>query len=82
MEIDDLFAWDFDNDLTEGCEIQCPQCEVWISHYEWLESEVGCEDCGSHPTMLCPECDAWFDHVWGPEFKVRTLLDKAYSKGV
>ena len=72
MKIDELLTWEFDQPPTEGCAIQCPECGKWTNHIYWIESEVGCEDCGSHAAMKCPHCDEEFDHVGQNEpFKVR-----------
>lgn len=76
MEIEDLWCWKFDPEPTEGCEIQCPKCEKWTNHKEWVESEVGCEDCGSHTAMECPHCNELFDHIWQHEpFKIKSNVN-------
>lgn len=71
MNIKDLKPWDMKPQPTEGCEIKCPECRKWSKHTEWIESEVDCEDCGSHSAIRCPKCDEDFDHVWSKEFMVR-----------
>ncbi|GAF83898.1 unnamed protein product [marine sediment metagenome] len=70
MNIEDLSLWEFNEDPYVGCRIQCPECEKWTHHVMWSESEVGCEDCGSHTALKCPACDERFGHVKGPIFKV------------
>lgn len=32
--------------------------------HEWADSEVGCEDCGSHSAVRCENCDAILDLVY------------------
>ena len=71
MEIKDLHWWDMKPEPTEGCEIKCPECNEWTKYTEWTETEVGCEDCGSHAAIRCPKCDEDFDHVGSREFEVR-----------
>jgi len=41
---------------------RCPDCEEFSKG--WVESEVGCEDCGSHPGMTCPVCDWRVDLIY------------------
>jgi hypothetical protein len=41
-------------------KIQCPECKAISDEEEWRESEVSCEDCGSHPSRVCPKC---FEHI-------------------
>ncbi|KQO91643.1 protein of unknown function [Methylorubrum extorquens] len=42
----------------------CPGCEQWSPVGLWKESEVGCEDCGSHSAMRCPLCEADHDEIY------------------
>lgn len=44
--------------------IKCPECGEVTNEKEWTESEVGCEDCGSHSAMQCPECGHRIDMVF------------------
>jgi len=30
---------------------------------EWIESEMICDDCGSHPAFQCPVCDERYDAI-------------------
>jgi uncharacterized protein (DUF983 family) len=63
MNIEDLnFLWEFNKPIYEGCEIECPECKEYSLHTDWIETEVGCEDCGSHSAIQCPKCDEPFDH--------------------
>ena len=71
MDIEDLKFWKFDKIPFEGCEIKCPECGEWSKHSHWIESEIDCEDCGTHSAMECPVCHERFDHVWRPTFKVK-----------
>ena len=43
----------------------CPECREATPSFQWEETEVNCEDCGSHLAVRCPECGEAFDHVWG-----------------
>lgn len=63
----------FDDHLEEGDEIQCPDCKEFSSHKDWIESDVGCEDCGTHIAIQCPKCDRCFDTVFmrKPQFHIR-----------
>lgn len=66
MKIDEFWMFDHDEfspELKEGCSIECPECKEFSHHNEWVEAEVGCEDCGSHAAMKCPKCDVYFDGV-------------------
>ncbi len=50
-----------------GDPLPCPECKAHVPRAEWKDTEVGCEDCGSHAAIECPECGKTFDHVWGPQ---------------
>lgn len=44
----------------------CPYCEYLNTTRE--ETEVGCEDCGSHSALWCQGCERAVDTVyWGPQ---------------
>lgn len=30
---------------------------------EWRQTEVGCDDCGSHSAIICDVCGEYFDAV-------------------
>lgn len=64
-------TWNFTEDVEEGDSIRCPECLEFSSISEWTETEVGCEDCGSHSAIRCPKCDEAQDHVWCPKIEVR-----------
>lgn len=32
--------------------------------HSWLEVEVYCDDCGSHPGLRCEECDSLLDLIY------------------
>lgn len=66
-----FWAWEFDPELTENSEILCPECHEWSHVSEWRESEVGCEDCGSHAAIVCPLCDEYHDHIFAETFQSR-----------
>jgi Zn finger protein HypA/HybF involved in hydrogenase expression len=69
----DIFNYfDFYSELEENSEILCPECEEWSHQSDWFETEVGCEDCGSHLAMGCPVCDERFDTIlYGKTFETR-----------
>ena len=39
-------------------------CGEWSPEDEWVETEVACEDCGSHSAYECPRCGWMFDTVY------------------
>lgn len=43
---------------------QCPECKEVSDSTLWEETEVGCEDCGSHPALRCPKCDTGIDMIF------------------
>ena len=71
MRIEEFNAWEFDKELTERCLIKCPKCNDCFCHTDWKETEVECEDCGSHAAIRCPGCEEFFDHVYSKKFEVR-----------
>jgi hypothetical protein len=62
--------WDFDGPVTVASRIACPECHAVNVLQTWQETDVGCEDCGSHAALECPDCGERFDHVYGPTFHV------------
>lgn len=64
--------------FVEGCEIKCTECGEWANHEDWEETEVYCEDCGSHTAMRCPNCAAAHDHIHHSGFECR-LPRKPYK---
>lgn len=73
MKATDTYMWDFETEPTDTSLIRCPDedCLAWSPLADWRESEVPCEDCGSHAAMQCPRCDERFDHVHGKTFEVK-----------
>lgn len=63
MDLDTLRWWKFTGELTEGCELKCPDCGEFSPHTMWVESEVPCECCGEHFAMDCPKCHGLIDHI-------------------
>lgn len=61
----------FEIEPFEGCEIKCPDCGKWSNHKDWTETEVPCEECGSHDAIQCPKCFENIDHVFAPKLEVR-----------
>jgi predicted amidophosphoribosyltransferase len=51
--------------FPDGDPLACPECHAAVPRIEWINTSVGCEDCGDHPAIECPECGEDFDHVWG-----------------
>lgn len=37
-------------------KIQCRACCEVTDKDDWRETEVSCDDCGSHLAMACPKC--------------------------
>lgn len=72
MKVDDLYQWNCDPMPIEGDELQCPKCKEWTSHNEWEETEIYCEDCGSHLAMKCPKCKEYLDNVYSDRINTRT----------
>jgi hypothetical protein len=60
--------WLHERDGSELCRVQqfngarAEKCD-----HDWYESEVGCEDCGSHTAFRCSECNMVIDTVWGSD---------------
>lgn len=50
-------------DVSPGDIVTCPECNEESPEEDWQETEVGCEDCGSHPAIRCPKCGEAFDAV-------------------
>lgn len=48
----------------QSTPLQCPSCKVVGMGSAWTETEVGCEDCGSHPAIKCPFCEECVDWVY------------------
>ncbi len=66
-------AWLIEPEPIEGCEIKCPECNEWSNVSDWAETEVGCEDCGSHEAIGCPKCGEEIDHVYSDGVESRKL---------
>jgi len=67
----DFFTFNGVEDVDDDTELMCPNCQRWSGIMRWRETEVGCEDCGSHDALECPECYSPFDHVFCPPFGAR-----------
>ncbi len=64
MEIKSFHWWKFDQELVEGCEIECPECLVWSSHEVWEGKLAQCLDCGiKYLALFCPACKMYVDHI-------------------
>lgn len=74
MKLGEFWLWSFDPELSLESEIRCPECGVWTFYEEWAQTEVGCEDCGSHDALKCPKCGECFDHVSSATFETRQTL--------
>jgi hypothetical protein len=66
-------------DVPESERWLCPKCGEWSPHQEWAETEVYCEDCGSHDGRICPRCEESFDHVWGSK-QIAEAMDAITSR--
>ena len=62
--------------------LKCPKCGFIENDEErFRNTEVGCEDCGSHSAIQCPNCDEYFDHVWEGEVCLECgLILRSYEK--
>lgn len=46
-------------------EGNCPHCDKLIPvGTEVSNTELGCEDCGSHSGIICPFCDEPIDEIY------------------
>jgi len=46
-------------------KIKCPECGFQeIDDKTFINTEVGCSDCGSHSAIQCPKCEEKFDLVY------------------
>lgn len=52
-------------DFVKSEKVICPECKKESSKCDWADSEVPCDDCGSHFATVCPLCEEHFDSVWG-----------------
>jgi hypothetical protein len=50
---------------VEPFRLKCPQCGFKETEEEqFIDTTVGCEDCGEHTAVECLKCGAVFDHVY------------------
>lgn len=56
-----MSGYQVDPEDTEPC--WCRKCGATTVMNTWRNTEVGCEDCGSHPAIACPECDEIYDMI-------------------
>lgn len=45
-------------------KLRCKECGEVSFRKEWDDTEVGCEDCGSHPAIRCPKCGDDIDTIY------------------
>ena len=45
-------------------QLKCTECGEWSDQEDYKETEVGCEDCGSHPALECPKCEEVMDTIY------------------
>ena len=66
------------NDLGEKNVLgfKCPECKETTTFYP---TEVGCEDCGSHPAVRCDNCGEDFDDVYSEYDKIIEFNNKIES---
>lgn len=60
--------------LRDDDVVCCSDCKQWTPLADWIDSYVGCEDCGEHTATVCPECDTQYDVIFAgycPPFTVR-----------
>ena len=58
-------------------QLFCDSCGEWTDENDWWETEVACDDCGSHPAIVCPTCEEVFDGVFVELTNVRWLDEQA-----
>ena len=66
-------------DAPAGDVWTCPECGEASPIEEWQETEVGCEDCGTHDARKCPRCGEDQDHVWGSKRIARATSEGALA---
>jgi len=44
--------------------VVCPECKEESKRSEWDNSEVLCDDCGTHPALVCPKCKEPIDQIF------------------
>ncbi|MCJ2114179.1 hypothetical protein MKK64_23710 [Methylobacterium sp. E-025] len=42
----------------------CPECKAWSSVTLWKDTEVLCDECGTHGAIRCPLCEEDVDTVF------------------
>jgi hypothetical protein len=47
---------------------RCKACGAVNPEDDWEETEVGCDDCGTHPARECPACGVVVDIIWSEVF--------------
>ena len=47
--------------IEPGNTVTCPECGKRRHESKWVEADIWCEYCGSHPGIACPECHEKFD---------------------
>ena len=50
---------------------KCVKCGFIGTDDEYIETEVYCEDCGSHGAYECPQCEEVYDVVWDNREEVK-----------
>lgn len=50
-------------------KLRCPKCGFRETDKErFVDTEVSCEDCGSHSAIRCPKCNKDFDSIYEDGF--------------
>lgn len=60
MEMHNLYYWHTVPKPKENCEVQCPECHQWSSHWDWKEWEEEEPDLQTSDHLGCPKCKASF----------------------
>lgn len=63
-----------DKPQTKIIKLKCPECGEFSLEFEWKETEVGCELCGTHDAITCPKCLEPFDLVHGSKEEIRMTI--------
>jgi hypothetical protein len=59
--------------MVKVVQLKCLECGEWSNDADWIDTEIGCEDCGEHMALLkCPKCEEIIDKVYN-DFEERII---------
>ncbi len=71
------------NPKWDDFRLECPKCGLKeTDDKNFIDTEVYCEDCGSHPAIRCPKCGDTHSRVWEDLVCAECGLILAYSKSL